>query len=229
MSSAAIIQSNYISWKGYFHIIQSVDHFVFLDSVQYTSRDWRNRNRIKTQSGLRWLTVPVISKRNTLIKDVRIDGTCWQKKHLESLRHAYGKCPHFEKYHDLLSDIYEKRHWTYLSELNHFITALICENLSIETKLHADTEFSAPIGKNTRLLHILKELDVKKYVTGPSAKAYMDIDLYRNTGIDVEFFDYPDYPQYQQLHGDFYQKVTILDLLFHTGEDSAKFIWDNEK
>ena len=58
----AILQSNYIPWKGYFDIIASVDEFIIFDEMQYTTRDWRNRNRIKTQNGLKWLTIPVNGK-----------------------------------------------------------------------------------------------------------------------------------------------------------------------
>ena len=59
MKKVAILQSNYIPWKGYFDIIASVDEFIIFDDMQYTKRDWRNRNKIKTPQGLQWLTIPV--------------------------------------------------------------------------------------------------------------------------------------------------------------------------
>ena len=45
--TVAIVQSSYIPWKGYFDLINLTDEFILLDDVQYTKRDWRNRNRIK--------------------------------------------------------------------------------------------------------------------------------------------------------------------------------------
>ena len=62
----AILQSNYIPWKGYFDIINMVDEFILFDDMQYTKRDWRNRNIIKTAAGLKWLTIPVDSKGSIL-------------------------------------------------------------------------------------------------------------------------------------------------------------------
>jgi len=225
MSSAAIVQSCYLPWKGYFHLIRSVDHFVFLDGVQYTRRDWRNRNLIKTRDGLQWLSVPVHARRGMLIRDVRIAGQHWQKKHLESLQHAYGKCPCFGRYADFLHEVYEHRRWEYLSELNQYTTRSICGFLGIDTLLHADTEFAAPQEKNRRLLHILQSLGATRYVSGPSARAYLDVELYRREGVEVQFFAYPDYPAYPQLHGPFCHQVSILDLLFNVGDERPRHIW----
>ena len=57
-----ILQPSYIPWRGYFHQIQKADLFVFYDDVQYDDRGWRNRNRVKTEQGTRWLTIPVFSQ-----------------------------------------------------------------------------------------------------------------------------------------------------------------------
>ncbi len=111
MKKVAILQSNYIPWKGYFHIIHDVDDFVFLDSVQYTTRDWRNRNAIKTRDGLKWLTVPVRADRDTPINKVRIDGTDWQKNHYMTICHTYHSCRRFDHFNDLLKDVYLDRSW----------------------------------------------------------------------------------------------------------------------
>src|SRR4051812_8539945 len=99
-STVAIIQPNYIPWKGYFDIIHDVDKFIFLDDVQYTVRDWRNRNKIKLADGTTsWLSVPTRGGRNQRICDVAIDNTQdWKRKHQEAIRHSYGKTPFFGKY-----------------------------------------------------------------------------------------------------------------------------------
>ena len=229
MRSAAIIQSNYIPWKGYFHIIRSVDDFVFLDDVQYTPRDWRNRNRIKTSDGPKWLSVPVHATRGMAIREAKTAGHAWQQKHLTSLRHAYGRCPCFAQYEDFLVDVYERRQWEYLWELNHYVTGRVCELLGIATTLHTDAEFDAPQGKNERLLHILQQLGARRYVTGPAAAAYLDEELFRRHGIEVEYFSYPAYPEYPQLHGAFLHQVSVLDLLFHMGGASPQYIWRSDR
>ena len=225
MKKVAIIQSNYIPWKGYFHIIQDVDDFVFLDSVQYTSRDWRNRNRIKTPSGPKWLTVPVNAGRGTSIREAHIDGTGWQIKHYKTLRHNYHDCKYFDKYHDWIEDVYLKRSWQYLSQLNQYLIVAISGFLGIDTQFHDDSEYPESGDRNLRLLNIAKALEADVYVSGPAAKEYLDERMFEAEGIRVEFFEYPNYPHYPQLHGDFEHRVSILDLLFGAGDDSSQYIW----
>src|SRR5690349_15770355 len=107
----AVIQSNYIPWKGYFDIIHDVDVFIFYDDLQYTKNDWRNRNQIKSSYGLQWLTIPVGQRSDRLICDVQIADSGWQKKHWEKLRHSYARAPFFSRYAPFLEDIYLDAHW----------------------------------------------------------------------------------------------------------------------
>src|SRR5438046_4323553 len=93
---AAIVQSNYIPWKGYFDLIRRVDEFILYDDVQYTRRDWRNRNLIKTPQGLRWLTIPVEVKGKYYqsIRDTKIADPVWAASHWQTIVHNYGRAPH---------------------------------------------------------------------------------------------------------------------------------------
>src|SRR4051794_6229990 len=128
----AILQSNYIPWKGYFDIIHDVDEFVFHDDLQYTKQDWRNRNRIKTASGLRWLTIPVGDDEKRRICDVELPRTTWPSEHWESLQSAYSHAPYFETYRPLLETIY-RTIWTNLSDLNQHIIRTIAGLLGVRT------------------------------------------------------------------------------------------------
>ncbi|MBN1326996.1 MAG: WbqC family protein, partial [Candidatus Cloacimonetes bacterium] len=137
MSKVAIIQSNYIPWKGYFHIIRQVDHFVFLDNVQYTQRDWRNRNLIKTPSGIIWLTVPNNGTQTMLIEDVLIDNSSlWYKDHLKTLICSYKRCRHFDFFFNFLENIYLGHNWKKQSELNQFLIREISQIMNINTEFH---------------------------------------------------------------------------------------------
>ncbi|MCF7920340.1 MAG: WbqC family protein [Candidatus Cloacimonetes bacterium] len=224
MSKVAIIQSNYLPWKGYFHIIQSVDHFVFLDSVKYTRRDWRNRNRIKTPTGCVWLTVPVHAHNKIPINAALIADDRWQRNHPKTLQQFYGKCPYFQKYFPLLEELYNRK-WTKLSELNQTFIREISRLLGLTTHFYEDRQFITSLEKSRRLLDIVKALDADTYVTGPSASAYLQEDIYEQAGIKVEYFQYPEYPSYEQQWGNYISDVSILDLLFHQGTDSGKYIW----
>src|SRR6476646_8546202 len=120
----AVIQSNYIPWRGYFDIIHDADVFVFYDDVQYTVNDWRNRNRIKTANGVVWLTVPVGNQNDRRICDVEIHDRAWSRKHRMTIEQSYKRAAHYQEYADFFHGMYD-RDWTSLSELNQtFITKI---------------------------------------------------------------------------------------------------------
>ena len=149
MKKVAILQSNYIPWKGYFHIIQKADHFVFLDTAQYTTRDWRNRNRIKTPEGLKWLTVPTHGTQSMKINKVKIDNsTDWRKKHLKAFEKNYKKCRYFEQYFPIFQNILMRKSWKNLSDLNQLLIKEITKMLCIKTTFSDSKELELLEGKN---------------------------------------------------------------------------------
>lgn len=227
MKKIAIIQSNYIPWKGYFHIIQKADHFVFLDTAQYTCRDWRNRNQIKTPQGPKWLTVPTNGSQSIAINQVRIDNTSkWQNNHFAALKQNYNRCDFFSDFLPVLQEIYLDQKWNSLSELNQFSIKKIAKLLEISTEFHNSKEFILPFGKNEKIISITKQLGGTHYISGPSAKNYIDEKLFEVNGIELEFMSYENYPEYQQPWGNFQHNVTIFDLLFCAGCRTTKYIWN---
>lgn len=108
MKKVAILQSNYIPWKGYFDLIGAVDEFILYDDMQYTRRDWRNRNQIKTPQGVQWLTVPVRvkGKYEQKIRDTEIDGSDWAVAHWKALVQNYARAPHFAEIAAWLEPLY---------------------------------------------------------------------------------------------------------------------------
>ena len=226
MKKVAIIQSNYIPWKGYFHIIQKVDNFVFLDTAQYTTRDWRNRNRTKTPEGLKWLTVPTNGTQSMKINEVKIDNSVdWRKKHLKSLEKSYGKCKYFNKYFELFHNILMKKNWKYLSDMNQLLIKEISGMLGINTFFSDSRDFELMEGKNEKIISIVQQLNGDFYLMGPAAKSYIDPEIFKRNNIKCEYMDYSNYPLYRQPWGEFAHNVTIFDLLFCEGLDSSKFIW----
>ena len=226
MKRVAIIQSNYIPWKGYFDVIHDVDLFVFLDDVQFTSRDWRTRNQIKTARGQQWLTIPAGSDRNRLIHEVTLADHGWQKSHWAVIAEQYGKAPHFERYRAFFREFYLGQHWANLSALNqHLIQAISKEFLSITTPF-ADSRLYSPEGtKQDRLIDILKKAQATHYLSGPAARDYIDSSAFESAGIDLAYKSYAGYPEYPQMHPPFEHGVTILDLLFNVGPRAPEFIW----
>ena len=222
----ALIQSSYIPWKGYFDIIHDVDRFIFYDDVQFTPRDWRTRNRVKTVHGLNWLTVPAGQKRTRLIHEVQLEDKTWGRKHWDTLRHAYGKAPHFALYRPFLEHVYLERTWDSLSELNQFMTKTIATDfLNIQTEFRDSREFDLDGQKFERLFDLVTKSAATTYLSGPSARDYIEPERFAAAGINLQYKSYEGYPEYSQLHPPFEHAVSILDLLFHTGPAAPEFIW----
>lgn len=226
MKKVAIIQSNYIPWKGYFDIINDSDIFIFLDDVQYTTRDWRNRNKIKTPHGLKWLTIPVGSDTNRLICDVSIKDSRWQKEHWETIKFYYSKAKYFKLYKDFFEDLYCSRVWTNLSELNQYIIRCISiDFLGINTQFINSKDLNCKGKKQEKLINLIKKVGGDLYISGPSAQNYIDDELFTKNQIKLVYKDYLGYPEYEQFYPPFEHGVTILDLIFHTGPDAPYYIW----
>ncbi|MBB5203978.1 hypothetical protein HNQ51_001271 [Inhella inkyongensis] len=218
----AVLQSNYIPWKGYFDLIASVDLFIFYDDVQYTHSDWRNRNRIKTAQGLQWLSVPVGASRQRLIHEVQIEDAHWQRKHWTSLQQAYGRAPHFERYRPFLEWVYCEQRWTHLSQLNQTLVRHIAQTeLGLSTRFADSRDYPAEGRRLDRLLHLLVKAGATHYLSGPAARSYIEPERFEQAGIGLSWMDYSAYPEYPQLHGPFEHAVTVLDLLFHVGPEAA--------
>lgn len=228
MKTVAIIQSNYIPWKGYFDVIQQVDEFIIYDDMQYTRRDWRNRNLIKTPNGVRWLTIPVNVKGNYFrkIKDIYISESNWVSSHWGSLKANYSKAPYFETYSPFIQSLYNRSaNEKYLSRVNYLFLRHLCDLLGISTPITWSMDYELVEGKTERLIGLCRSAGATRYLSGPAAKDYIEPQLFRAAGIDLVWVDYSGYPEYKQDYPPFTHGVTILDLLFHTGPDAPWYIW----
>lgn len=224
MSSVAIIQSNYIPWKGYFDIINMVDEFILYDDAQYTKQTWRNRNKIKTKSGSRWLTIPVtVSKVSTPINTVEIADPAWARNHWRVLECHYSEARYFGDYCDLFERIYLSCDERNLSRINHrFITA-ICELLSIGTRISWSTDYELQGDRSEKLVNLCRQVGATRYLCGPAAKSYLDESLFESCDIEVRWMDYGGYPVYRQMHcPPFVHEVSIVDLIFNEGAHGAR-------
>jgi hypothetical protein len=222
----AIIQPNYVPWKGYFDIIHDVDTFVFLDDVQYTVRDWRNRNRIKTRDGQTiWLSVPILGGRNQRICDVEINrAEAWQRKHIEAARHSYGKMPGFAEYFPRFVDVLGQG-FSRLGELDIAMTREICGWLGLDREFYRSSELSPTGTKDERLIDLVQKVGGDHYLSGPAARDYIRAERFAAAHIGLAYHDYAGYPAYPQLGEPFDHHVSILDLVFAVGRDTPDYIW----
>jgi hypothetical protein len=222
----AIVQSNYVPWKGYFDLVRAVDEFMLYDDMQYTRRDWRNRNRIKTRNGLAWLTVPVQVKGNydQRIRDTKLAGWSWAREHWETIRHTYAKAPHFDAMEGTLGPIYQGPVLRWLSDLNRHLIQAVLDYLGTTTRLTSSADYVLAEGKTERLVDLCRQARATEYLSGPSAKGYIEPYQFDRAGIGLRFADYSGYPEYPQFFPPFEHGVSIIDLLAHAGLDSLRYM-----
>ena len=225
----AILQSNYIPWKGYFDLIASVDEFIIYDEMQYTKNDWRNRNKIKTPRGLQWLSIPVKTKGHisnfVRIMDAEIVDSKWTTSHWNTLIQNYRNAACFKDYSDLFERLYcECKEETKLCQINYKFLFAILQILGISTKITFSQDYGLIEGKTERLVDLVRKAGGAEYISGPSAKDYIDSTLFDEAGIKLTWMDYSGYPEYPQLHPPFEHGVSILDLIFNCGADAPRYM-----
>ncbi len=224
-----ILQPSYLPWLGFFEQMSRSDKFVLLDDVQYTRRDWRNRNRIRVRENWIWLTVPVQQKSrfSQSLLETRIDNSVsWRRKHLETLRQHYCKAPFFEKYFPRCQQVYEKD-WTFLFDLCLETINLIKEEMGIETPLLRSSEMKLSGEKTERLVSICRELGATHYLSGESGSDYISQEDFSNQGIELEYQNY-EHPVYPQRYTGFVPHLSAIDLLFNCGEQSLGILKQDE-
>ena len=236
MKKIAIVQSNYIPWRGYFKLIDYVDEFVFYDEVQYTRRDWRNRNKIIINNKPDWLTIPLKNKGNykESISRMVINDNKWIQNHLQIISDNYFKAKYFDEVFSKLSKIFLNSNSEFLSIINKNIITHICELLKIKTKFYNSYEFfeneSKSFCANERLIEICEKINCQIYVSGPSAKNYLVEEKFYKKNIKVEWFDYKNTKVYNQNNQNnqnnqkFFENLSIVDCMLHCGFDKKKFL-----
>jgi hypothetical protein len=222
----AIVQSNYIPWKGYFDLIKSADEFILFDDMQYTKRDWRNRNKIKTQNGLMWLTIPVQvkGKYHQKINETVIGDPGWSRRHWKSIIHSYSRVKYFDAYRELFEDLFLGANERFLSQINYRFLTAICEILGIGTTLSWSMDYRLVEGKTERLVDLCRQANAAEYISGPAAKGYIDEELFSEEGITLRYMDYSGYPEYNQLFPPFEHHVSIIDLIFNEGPHTLEYM-----
>lgn len=227
MKTGAILQSNYIPWKGYFDIIRAVDLFIFHDDLQYTKGDWRNRNKIKTPLGSQWLTIPCGNSEKRLICEVKLTDHAWQKKHWQIIMQHYGKARYFSYFKPFFEEIYLGKTWVNLSCFNQFVIKKIAiEILHVKTEFTDSRDYHLNSKKAERVLELVQKAGISHYISGPSAKNYISSEFMSQSGITLEWMDYSNYSEYNQLFPPFDHHVSIIDLIFNEGDNSLKYMKD---
>jgi len=222
MSTAVVLQPGYLPWLGFFDQMRRADTFVYYDDVQYDAHGWRNRNRIKTQNGPMWLTVPVRHRGqgSPKILDVDIDNrTPWPRKHLMSLRQAYARAPFADRCLPALEELLHRK-WERLVDLDIACAALLAEWLGVRRRVERSSALGIGGDRSERLVNICRHVGASQYLSGDAARSYLDVPLFERHGVRVEWQQYV-HPTYPQLHGEFVPYLSALDLVLNCGDEAG--------
>jgi hypothetical protein len=218
----------YIPWKGYFDLIRAADEFILLDDVQFTKRDWRSRNRIKTKDGLHWLSIPVHTKVATSSASGHDDlrSVVVRAPLADRFTGAYARTPFFDVYAPPVRALYESPVSDRLSDVNRSLIEAMCGALGITTPIRWSSEYHPSDGRNERLIDLCVKAGASHYLSGPSARGYIDEAAFTNAGISVHFVDYSGYPEYPQPFPPFEHAVSALDVIFCAGPRAIEYMKD---
>jgi hypothetical protein len=217
----AILQSNYIPWKGYFDIMAAADEFLIFDEVQFTKNDWRNRNQIVLNGRKHWLTIPVKTSGTfgERIDQIEIARPDWPRAHWDTLRQAYQAAPFHAEMAPFFEALYrDAAALRRLTQINELFLRRVVALLDLPTAiLRADIVPRQTADPTGRLAEICRARGATDYISGPAARAYLKPDLLRTAGVRLHYANYQGYPEYPQSMTPFDHGVSIVDTLFQCG------------
>jgi len=211
-----IHQPNYLPYLGFFDKMKKSDIFVIYDDAQFNSRDFQQRNRIRTGKGWQWLTVPV-EKRPISINEIKIKNNIdWASVHFTAIRANYLKTPYYSIYEEDLRKIYKKQ-YEKLIDLNMDLIHFLMKAFEIDVKIVFSSSLGFTSKSTERLLEITEALGGDTYLSGPKGRDYMEVSLFEKRGIKVEFQDFK-HPVYKQRYEGFIPNMAAIDALFNVGK-----------
>lgn len=220
-----VLQPGYLPWIGFFDQLRQSDTFVLYDDVQYDKHGWRNRNRVKSPGGATWLTVPVRTKGrpHQRLLDVEIDNEQrWAHQHLGTIRHLYARAPYVGRYLPHIVEVLSRR-WGRLVDLNLELLSLLTAWFDLDRTILRSSQMGISGGGTRRLVDIALETGASRYLTGDAAKDYLDVPMFAEHGIEVEWHGY-GHPTYPQQHAGFVPYLSALDLLMNCGGEGARAV-----
>jgi hypothetical protein len=222
-----ITQSNYIPWKGYFTTMKKASHIILYDNAQYTRRDWRNRNKIITPNGPAWLSIPidVKGKYHQKVNEAKVKNNDWPTDHWNKIVQNYRHASSFKEYSQHFEKLYvdELKNYEYLTDINRIMLQKCIQLLGIDIEIIDSRQLDIRGGKTEKLINICRDLNADEYFTGPAAQGYMEEELFSKNNIKLTYYDLDNFPTYKQKWDGFDHYVSILDMFFNLGKDTANY------
>tara|TARA_B100001093_G_C26815233_1_gene1009382 strand:- start:139 stop:855 length:717 start_codon:yes stop_codon:yes gene_type:complete len=231
----ACSQPTFLSYPGYFGLIDYVDKFVIMDSIQVSYRSWQQRALIKINKIPQYLTIPILKKqiKSKIISDVQIDiSSDYIKDHLLTIKHSYSKYRFFKNYYPKIEKIYNNN-FTNLIDLNISFIHFINEVLDIDNKkiiylsnLNIDNQFT----KDNLIYQICSKIKhTKEYISTEGARNYLQDNRILNDNFKIKYFTYEHTGNRPIIYQNKHVHLSIIDMIFTYGKKTKEIINSNFK
>ena len=226
------MQPTFNPWLGYFDLIDYVDMFIFLDTVQLNQQSWQTRNKIKVQNKELMVSIPIQknkSKNELFIKDTVMDFRKFdfRKKFFRTLEQNYRKSNYYSEVHDFIKKLVFFK-TELLSQYNINIIKEVSSKLNIQTKFItlSEADYQTDTSKGELVLDICSHFNTTDYISPLGSKEYLEKekDRFSENSMDI-YYQYYNHPIYSQIGDEFIPYMGIFDLLYNEGfENSSKII-----
>lgn len=215
----AISQPRYLPALNYLQRIHISDIFVILDTVQHQRRAYEHRNKIKSTNGKGvWCSIPLLKNSSRpIIKELKVHDHQWIQQHKKTIESYYKNAHYFDR--DVLDKIYGNINEVDFVDIIHKITINICRLLNIKYSFIYASELALTSSNDKLLYEITKKVNGSEYLSGPNGRNYIDKKLFKDITLTYHEFDFP---QYQQVNGEFIPWMSIVDQLFNVGLSKTK-------
>ena len=221
-----IHQPNYLPWIGLFSKIKKADCFVIADTFEFGGQSMVNRNRIRTNAGVTYLTIPLgRSVRGKRICDITLPSiNNWKIFHWKLIHDSYAKTSFFNDYVDFFYELY-KKDFTYLWQMNIQIISYLmkCFNIEVEILKASEMDLDPNLHKSDSIIALLKTARADIYLSGPSGSNYLEFEKFHQNNIDLKFAEF-NHPIYTQKFPGFEPNLSAIDLLFNVGPEASRII-----
>ncbi len=224
----AIAQPTFLPWMGWFDLADQVDVFIILDDVAFSKQSWQQRNRIRTQNGLEYLSIPVKTsgRLGQKILECELVDQSFVVKMVKSIQANYVKTPYYDtNINDLVTTLQTAASSNRLIQLNCALISWMASRLEVTTPMiHAST-LAAGGERGEHVAALCECVAANRYLSPAGAESYLieDKQAFDRRGIEVLIHIY-EHPEYIQRFSPFIPFASALDLIFNLGPEAGEVL-----
>jgi len=221
----SVIQPAYFPVIPVIGKLLAADMIIWSDSFVFNKHSEINRTKIKTITGSKWLTIPVLSGGSTgkTIQHIQIDNhENWTKNHRRSIHLNYKNAAYYYYYCDELECLLQKE-WNYLIDILLASLELIINKMRIKTHIKKSSELPVITDRTERVITWANLLNCESYLIQDFEKELINIKKIKRAGINVVNYELEKFNYFQQ-YENFIYPLSVLDLLFNEGEMTPQLI-----